>query len=263
MKLRSWLCISSLLLGWVACQSPKRNYRKISDKIGFSLLAFDDTAIVEGTRWLVYSDSVSQANFLRLNDLDTNSSLYHVLPYLHPGDSIRIYLFKGAGLFSPHQDTLNRTVDLRIDGFFDNWQEMPRIYKGPFLFQKAIKQNFSGNPEARQLCKGVWIKYLILSGNPNYSKGDEVLCQFTGVALDSSFRDTLFAKGLPFKYFLGQEYQLIPGLDSALHYMAPGDEALILLSSDMAYGKNGSSSGLVKPHTPMQYELKALKPPGI
>lgn len=60
-------------------------------------------------------------------------------------------------------------------------------------------------------------------------------------------------------FYVGQELQVIKGIEEALLYMQEGDEVLLLLPSWIAFGKDGSSTKIVPPKTPVLYELRLQK----
>lgn len=64
--------------------------------------------------------------------------------------------------------------------------------------------------------------------------------------------------GVPFSFPYGAEGQVIPGIMKALSHMKAGGKAKIILPSPLAFGVNGSSTGIVPPHTPIIYELELV-----
>lgn len=62
----------------------------------------------------------------------------------------------------------------------------------------------------------------------------------------------------PFSFVYGTEGQMIPGIMKALSHMKAGGKAKIILPSPLAFGVNGSSTGIVPPHTPIIYELELV-----
>jgi FKBP-type peptidyl-prolyl cis-trans isomerase len=63
----------------------------------------------------------------------------------------------------------------------------------------------------------------------------------------------------PFRFTWGEEGQMIPGILRALSRMKQGGRAKIILPSPLAFGVNGSSNGIVPPHTPVIYELELVE----
>lgn len=78
---------------------------------------------------------------------------------------------------------------------------------------------------------------------------------YTGCFLDGRVFDD---PETPLQFNRGTEGQVLRGLEMQLSKMNPGDRAVILLPSRLAFGKEGSSDGRVKPFTPVIYELKRI-----
>jgi peptidylprolyl isomerase len=60
-------------------------------------------------------------------------------------------------------------------------------------------------------------------------------------------------------FYLGQEMQVIKGVEEALSFMSEGDKILLLIPSWLGFGVDGSSTGIVPPRTPIVYELELKK----
>jgi len=106
------------------------------------------------------------------------------------------------------------------------------------------------------------LRYMFLNrgGGEASSYGKRVEIKYTGRFLDGNkFNST---DVLPNKYqdfYLGQEMQVIKGMEEALLFMKEGDVALLLIPSWIGFGKNGSSTGIVPPVTPTVYEVELNK----
>jgi FKBP-type peptidyl-prolyl cis-trans isomerase len=92
--------------------------------------------------------------------------------------------------------------------------------------------------------------------HPSYGKTVNVI--YSGKLLNGKPIDGNADAGVPFSFPYGAEGQVIPGIAKALSYMKPGGKAKIILPSPLAFGVNGSSTGIVPPHTPVIYELELV-----
>jgi FKBP-type peptidyl-prolyl cis-trans isomerase FkpA len=92
--------------------------------------------------------------------------------------------------------------------------------------------------------------------NPSYGKTVNVI--YSGMLLNGKPIDGNADAGVPFSFPYGAEGQVIPGIMKALSYMKAGGKAKIILPSPLAFGVNGSSTGIVPPHTPVIYELELV-----
>ena len=61
-----------------------------------------------------------------------------------------------------------------------------------------------------------------------------------------------------FRYVVGIPNQVISGISLGIDGMSGGTKAKIIIPSRFAFGKAGSSTGLVPPFEPLKYELKII-----
>lgn len=95
------------------------------------------------------------------------------------------------------------------------------------------------------------------SGNTP-AAGKNVTIRYTGSLLDGHVFDDSGRNGGPLSFTFGEEGQVIPGIQRALARMKPGSKAKIILPSPLAFGAEGSSTGIVPPHTPVAYEIELI-----
>lgn len=90
-------------------------------------------------------------------------------------------------------------------------------------------------------------------------KGDIVTVSYEGKFLNGEFFDSTVKRNQPFEFVYGTEWQVIEGMEEAIGMMREGDSALIILPSDLAWGADGSSTGIVPPFTSVIYEIELLE----
>ena len=90
--------------------------------------------------------------------------------------------------------------------------------------------------------------------------GDRVVIKYHGAfaATGEVFDPGPTAEG-SFAFRLGDPGQVILGLEQAVHLLSAGGHGRFLIPSEMAFGGNGSSSGLVPPNTPVIYDVELLE----
>lgn len=86
-----------------------------------------------------------------------------------------------------------------------------------------------------------------------------IFVRYKGATLDGKIIDSNTEIEEPFEYKKGTPDQLIKGLETTLIKMNKGDKATVLLTSAVAFGAHGSSTGIVPPFTPLVYELEIIK----
>ena len=89
--------------------------------------------------------------------------------------------------------------------------------------------------------------------------GHGVKINYEGSFLDGRIFDSTIEKNTPFEFVLGVKDQVIPGIEQALYLMHEGEKARIIVPSFLAFGENGSSTGIIPPYTPVVYDIELLK----
>lgn len=108
--------------------------------------------------------------------------------------------------------------------------------------------------EPIQLGSGFYAEWSnIKEGNSPKSK-DKVWIRYKGYFLNGTLVDYTKDDKV-FEYRVGEQFQLIQGLETVILKMKKGETAKIILPSRLAFGEQGSSNGLIPPNTPLVYEI--------
>lgn len=105
------------------------------------------------------------------------------------------------------------------------------------------------------------LKYFYVKQSPAQKKpsyGKTVNIHYSGRFLDGQEFNSTYTTGIPQDFIIGQEMQVIQGIEQMLLYMNEGDVVGMIIPSKLAFGSLGSSSGIVPPNTPVYYELKLV-----
>jgi hypothetical protein len=84
--------------------------------------------------------------------------------------------------------------------------------------------------------------------------GREISIEYNTFWLNGTRMDSLTSMSLPF----GKPGQLIPGLQYGLSLMKSGERALIFMPSTLAFGEEGSTSGIIPPKTPIYFDVNVI-----
>lgn len=88
--------------------------------------------------------------------------------------------------------------------------------------------------------------------------GDTVRIHYTGSLMNGYVVDDSHRLKDGFVFVFGDDDQVLPGLQNALWHMNAGTKAKLILPSRLAFGQDGSSTGIVPAHTPLVYELELI-----
>ena len=88
-------------------------------------------------------------------------------------------------------------------------------------------------------------------------KGKKIKLLYKGYFLDGALVDYT-ANNKAFEFICGQEGQLLTGLQLAVYKLKKGEKAKIILPSQLAFGSQGSSNGIVPPYTPLVYQIEII-----
>jgi FKBP-type peptidyl-prolyl cis-trans isomerase len=85
--------------------------------------------------------------------------------------------------------------------------------------------------------------------------GREISIEYNTFWLNGVRKDSLTSMTLPF----GKPGQLIPGLQYGLSLMKSGERALIFMPSALAFGEDGSNTGIIPARTPIYFDVNVIE----
>jgi FKBP-type peptidyl-prolyl cis-trans isomerase len=88
--------------------------------------------------------------------------------------------------------------------------------------------------------------------------GDTITVNYEGRFLNGKFFDSTIRRNQPFQFVYGTEWQVVKGLEEAIGMMREGEKSLFILPSDLAFGTEGSSTGIVPPFTSLIFEVEII-----
>lgn len=125
---------------------------------------------------------------------------------------------------------------------------------------KQIKDYLESNElDVEKSPDGVIILEQDTGKGKSLAKGMSVIVHYEGWFLNGKKFDSTYDRGEFFEFILGQEGQLITGLEDMVKKLNVGGSAKVILPSYLAFGPQGSSTGIVPPYTPVMYTIEVLK----
>ena|GEM_PF-6514164 len=126
------------------------------------------------------------------------------------------------------------------------------VKENAYLREWLEKKNLLDNVERLD---DVYYSKTVENKGLRINNGDHLTIDYTGYFLDGSEFDSS-EKGSSALYFqLGKPDQVVPGIDTVLHYMRKNEQARIYIPSHKAFGLYGSATGIVPGKTPVYFDI--------
>lgn len=106
--------------------------------------------------------------------------------------------------------------------------------------------------------KDIYFRSLSQPDTAQVRFGREVVLQYRGSTLSGNvFDDSRRMEG-PLRFVMGDDRQVLPGIELALEKMHLHEKARVVIPSWLAFGSRGSAGGRVGGYEPVVYELEVL-----
>lgn len=149
--------------------------------------------------------------------------------------------------------SLDKTAFARIA---DSLQQSDELQKEKEAVE--IKQYVSAHCKTvKEFASNAFIEVLSPSAGDSVKPGDHIKIIYEGSFLDGKEVDHS-PKGKYFEFTCGQEAQVLDGIQLAIYRLKKGEKAKIILPSQLAFGREGSSNGAVPSYTPLVYEIEII-----
>jgi FKBP-type peptidyl-prolyl cis-trans isomerase FkpA len=128
-------------------------------------------------------------------------------------------------------------------------------------YEKVILRQFisAEKPGIKPLPSGIYYVNLRPGTGKKVEIGDTITINYEGRFLNGKFFDSTVRRNQPFQFVYGTEWQVIKGLEEAIGMMREGERALFILPSELGFGNQGSSTGIIPPFTSLIFEVEILK----
>ena len=202
---------------------------------------------------------------------DNNAVFLSYFPEMVEGDSMQFMvnttaffkeIFNNKIPYFCEKDSVVK-VELRLIAIMDAqdkdlYTQSKRIERSENAkFEKEEMLNYAKNnfQEFDTISGGIFLKYLNKTNDSTISLGKAVAIKYRGYYTDNElFDNSVFHKSVDFTY--GSQGQLLQGMQIVLKKMRKGEIVKFILPSQLAFGEQGSSDGLIPPFCPLVYELE-------
>lgn len=254
------------------CTETYEGYESVDNDIHFKLLSFDDEGEpFDGDEFAKLSLKVWCDNEIKyqlfnihLTPLD-GFFLASVIEKLHENDSVELLL--GNEFISSNLKLKDFECDsnglvkagLKVDKLLssDEAQEFNKSMDREAKEFELINQYVKSLNNVKTL-NGIYYQILAEGRGENVKKGDELKFNYEGKFLTGIGFDDSFTKK-EFEYSYGTPEQVIAGFDLVFSEMKEGGKVKIIIPSHLAFGSEGSSTGIVPAFTPVMYNITLNK----
>ena len=106
---------------------------------------------------------------------------------------------------------------------------------------------------------GLYYIPVVKSQGKSVAVGDTITVNYEGRFFNNKIFDSTKKRNEPFQFVYGQKWQVIEGLEEAIGMMKEGERSLFIIPSKLAFGEDGSSTGIIPPFTSVVFEVELLE----
>lgn len=218
------------------------------------LLNNKDTLLADSAQFNeLFNDTITY----NLND---ESDLVQVLAQLQQGDSCVTKFYNSAQL-SRRIKIIKKLAN--TDTIFA-YIKIKQVYKGKDkaayrLEENAIARYITFSKQEWQATEnGIFYRIIKASAHEKLKFNDPIKLVYKGYFLNQQVFDNYAEINPFFEHQVGTQNQLIRGMELALKYISYGAEAEFIFPSSLAFGQQGSSTGIVPAYKPVLYKVKII-----
>jgi FKBP-type peptidyl-prolyl cis-trans isomerase len=152
-------------------------------------------------------------------------------------------------------------IEIQTQTEYQNEKEAFLNWIGDFgEYEKVILKQFLEEKklEVRPYGSGLYYLKIREGKGEKIEVGDTITINYEGKFLNGKFFDSTIKRKQPFQFVYGTEWQVVEGLEQAIGMMKEGEKSLIILPSELAFGTEGSSTGIIPPFTSLIFEVEIL-----
>lgn len=264
------LTVLIVFLSLFACRPEKKEFTDLDENISYKLLAFDDNeksyqkgnTVRAAIKLIALTDTVYNL-YEVIPFKPENTPFYNLIKELNEGDSV--YFKVKAGHLKSNQLNLTSVSDsVVLDGYLKIYEFLTldkiRLFKAqndPELLEQKVLNRFVRTIPTIKNKNGVYIQTIQKGQGVSVELGKTLILKYqasfiNGIEFDNTHNENYF------EYTYGTPNQVIEGLDVVLLGMKNKEKAKIIIPSQLAFGEDGSSTGIVPPFTSLVYDLEII-----
>jgi len=232
--------------------------------------------------WLTLSDSLiyssQNKSLLGIDNIklseNNNRNIEEVFYKLKEGDSLSIYINSGEFfneyLHKPIPNKINKNEDITLrlrllnisstnkqTKYIDSLIQRARENED-LIINNVVKEWKSEFDSVITLNNGIVIVPITKPDTVKIIKGDRVKLKYSAMLVNNFVFYNTDSLSID-EFVIGEEGQMLEGFKDILLTMSEGSQVMALSSSDLAFGKTGSSDGSIPPYSPLIYIIEIVE----
>lgn len=292
-KFTSIWCILSFFAVLVSCSEPHPGFTEINENTFFKWHTLGEGPQLKDLAYAEWEVSLGllrdaypsyQSSFgVEMKDQDfwvkdpellqsiLNLSLEDSVSFLVPFSFLREGVFDefsndGVGV----NDTVMMRLDLKVRNTMDSLAYAD--YQYALRLEREAKESFElqrwmegkGNIGEFDLYQGVYWRFLdSIPDGENVQYGEEIAVKLKGTFLDGKVFDVAKDSSEYIYFPLGKSGQVVRAIELILPKMSVGERTELVCPPFLAFGNQGSTSGIVPPKTPLIFEVELMPLPPV
>jgi FKBP-type peptidyl-prolyl cis-trans isomerase len=167
--------------------------------------------------------------------------------FIKPNDFMRVDI-KMLQIQTENQFELEKEAFLT---WIEDFGEYEKVILKQYL--KGQKIDIAPTPS------GLYYLPVVKTQGDSVQQGDTLVVHYEGRFFNGKFFDSTRKRNEPFQFVYGQKWQVIEGLEEAFGMMREGEKTIVIVPSRLAFGEQGSSTGIVPAFTSVVFEVELLE----
>lgn len=192
-----------------------------------------------------------------------NNQFSFLIQHLNSGDSCVFKVSKSKLLKEFKGLVLSAEVEMidiiiKVHNFYDESEFLDKAAElDKEMLEQVLLKKYLDEVKATEY-NGIFKEVLKEGIGDKVVVGDNISITYKGYFINRLEFDNRLEE-LPFTFTYGTPDQVIKGLENAIISMREGEKSKIIITSQLAFGEEGSTTLIVPPFTTVIYELEILK----